>query len=246
MKKIGWIGALIVAVGCPTFVAVSQASQSVSQQVGGRWEGQDVDQPVELWFSPSGRLVVSFRLGFASNERLAVAVNYSIDSKPKPMHLDLQLDQPASAQKREEPVFTIFEFPDSRASRLQMKNLKLGQPRSTQFEDEATLSKASEGAIAFPDVTQAEQSKDGERRLVMRHLALSALHPGLKMQQAPSKLNQSGLSHDTTQHYRYQLQAKPNHLTLFARPKKGNLKSHIAVVLRFPVQGQDYGAKVRN
>ncbi len=245
LKKIGWIGASIAAIGFSTLMAVSQSAPIDSQILVGRWEGRVLDQPMGLRFSPTGKMIAVLQPGLGSTSRMAFSVNYSIDPTPKPMHLDLQLDQPVSTVNREKPVLTIFELPNPRTLRLQVKNLTPGQPRPTKFLDEVQLSKVSESAIVFPDapqLAQAEQSKAGEGRLVMRNLALSILYYSLEMKQFPAMLNQLGLSNDATQNYRYQLQAKSNHLTLIARPNKGNLKSYIAIVLRYPVQGQDYSA----
>ncbi|MBE9012304.1 hypothetical protein IQ250_19075 [Pseudanabaenaceae cyanobacterium LEGE 13415] len=247
MSKIGWVGILGIAIaGSSSLYAVTALSQSnESQQLVGRWETQvkRTDAPMGMRFSPSGRLIFAFETGLDTQTRMAFSLNYSIDAKPNPMHLDFRLEKPRNAHERQ-PVSTIFDFPSSGRLRVHIKNLRPGEPRPTQFDRPAELSKVSDSAIVFPDatkLTQAEQSKDGEGRLAMQSLALSSLYSSLETQKFPT-LEQLGLKNDTTQNYRYQLQASSDQLTLIARPKKGNLKSYVAVVLRFPVEGQDYGA----
>lgn len=242
MRRMSWIVGLGLAIVCPSSIA---NENSVSQQLVGRWEGKikGVDVPIGMQFSSTGKMIVIFQLGFETQTRLAFSVNYSIDPKPNPMHLDLKLENPKS-EKDKQPVATIFDFPTPGTVRIHTKNLEPGKPRPTQFDQPAELSKVSQSAIVFPDaakLTQAEQSKDGEGRLVIQNLALSSLYHALETQQFPT-LNQLGLGNGATQNYRYQLQAKSDRLTLIARPTKENLKSYIGVVLRFPVQGQDYGA----
>lgn len=226
---------------CPSSIA----QDSVAQQLVGRWEGKtrSFDATTGMRFSPSGRLVVAFRIGFDAQTQMAFSVNYSIDSKPNPMHLDLKLEKPRS-DRDQQSVSTIFDFPAPGTLRIHVKDLEPGKPRPTQFSEPLELSKVSDSAIVFPEaakLTQAEQSPDGEGRLVMQNLALSSLYHSVETQQFPT-LQQLGLSNGTTQNYRYQLQAKSDRLTLIARPKKDNLKSYVAVVLRFPAEGLDYGA----
>lgn len=247
LKKMVWIGAAIVAVGCPVGIALSQSPQNadpVAQQLIGRWEGQvkNLSVPVGMQFSPTGKLIAAFQTGLDSETRMAFSVNYSIDSKPKPMHLNLKLEKPNS-EKDKQPVLTIFDFPNPGTLRIHVKNLEPGKPRQTQFDQSVDLSKTSDSAIVFPEaakLTQAARSTDGEGQLVMQNLAMSSLFYTLEMQQFPTTLDRLGLSNSATQNYRYQLQAKSDQLTLIARPKKQNLKSYIAVVLRFPIEGQDY------
>ena len=241
LKKLGWTGAAIVVAGCPV-VALSQNTDSVSQQLTGRWEGliKPLDVPMGIQFSPTGRFILVFD-SLGSLSRSAFAVKYSINSTSKPMELNLSLEKPIT-EKDKQPVLTIFELSSSRTMRLQIKNLEPGKPQPTRFEEPAELSKVSDSAIAFPgadQLTQAEQSKDGEGRLVMRNLATSSLYYSMEMQQFPTKLSQLGLSNDSTQNYRYQLQSKSEGIALIARPRKENLKSYIAVVLRYPVREQD-------
>lgn len=242
-KKFGWIGALILAIACPSSIALSQ--DTTSQQLVGRWEGKvkSVNVPAGIQFSSSGKMIVAFQIGLDDQTRMAFSLNYSIDSKPKPMYLDFRLEKPRNDREKQ-PVATIFDFPAPGTLRLHFKNLSPGQPRPTQFSEPLELSKVSDSAIVFPEaakLTQAEQSKDGEGRLVMQNLALSSLYSSLETQKFPT-LEQLGLKNSTTQNYRYQLQASSDRLTLIARPNKDNLKSYIAVVLKFPAENQDVSA----
>ncbi|BAU14615.1 exported hypothetical protein [Leptolyngbya sp. NIES-3755] len=243
LRKVRWFGALCVAIVCPSSIALSQSNEA--QQLVGRWEGKVIrpEVPIGMWFSPSGKTIVTFQIGFDAQTRMAFSMNYSIDTKPKPMHLDFRLERPRS-ERDKQPLSTIFEFPNPGRLRVHFKNLEPGKPRPTQFSEPVELAKFSDSAIVFPDAAklkQVEQSTDGEGRLVMQNLALSSLYHSVETQQFPT-LARLGLSNGTTQNYRYQLQAASDRLTLIARPNKDNLRSYIAVVLKFPTEGQDFGA----
>ncbi|MGG6264775.1 type IV pilin-like G/H family protein [Leptolyngbya sp. AN10] len=243
MSRIGLIGILGIAIVYPSSIALSQSNES--QQLVGRWETQvkRTDTPIGMQFSPSGKLILAVDMGSGTQTRMAYSVNYSIDTKPKPMHLDFRLEKPRNEQEKL-PVSTIFDFPSPGTLRVHVKNLNMRQPRPTQFDQPAEFSKVSDSAIAFPDVAKlkpAEQSTDGEGRLVVQNLAMSSLYHSLETQQFPT-LTQLGLSNGQTQNYRYQLQATSDRLTLIARPNKDNLKSYIAVVLKFSIEGQNIGA----
>ncbi|HTL89633.1 MAG TPA: type IV pilin-like G/H family protein [Leptolyngbya sp.] len=246
LKKISWIGVAIVAVG-GSIAALAQSAQTanpIAQQLVGRWEGQSnpsagaFEAPLGVKFSSTGKAIFMMRVTL--RDHVAFVMNYSINHKPKPMHLDLQTENPTKTINDGKPALTIFELPNPHTLRLQVKDLNSERP--TQFKDEVQYSKVSDSAIVSPEPAQldkAERSNAGEGRLVMQTLALSALYHILEAKQLPTTLNQLGLSNDVTQNYRYQLQAKSNQLMLMARPNKGNLKSYIAVVLRLPNQPID-------
>lgn len=179
-KKIGWFGVLLVAIACPS----SLAQDSTAQQLVGRWEGKTkrVDIPMGLQFLSSGKLVATFQLGLDAQTQMAFSMNYSIDAKPNPMHLDLKLEKPRS-QRDQQPLSTIFDFPSPSTLRIHLKNLEPGKPRPTKFSEPAELSKVSDSAIVFPDAAQlkqAEQSTDGEGRSVIQNLTLSSLYHAAK------------------------------------------------------------------
>lgn len=238
-RRIGWISALVFAIACPSSIA----QPTVSQQLVGRWEGQTKQINLGMRFSQNGQLVMIY--GFPGSGVRSTSASprtyYSIDPTPKPMHLDFKREKPTSERDRQ-TILTIFEFLSPNTLRLQTKNLEPGKPRPTKFDEPVEFSKVSDSSIVFPSaaqLTQAEQSKDGEGRLVMRSLALSSLYYSVEMQQFPSALNQLGLSNNSTQNYSYQLQTKSNGIALIARPKKATLKSYIAAVLRYPVRESD-------
>ncbi|MBE9012302.1 hypothetical protein IQ250_19065 [Pseudanabaenaceae cyanobacterium LEGE 13415] len=226
-------GIAVVILG--SIVAVRSQSTpsqpSVNQQLVGRWEKPLTDTPTPapsgFRFFSDGKVIFSLPYGYDLTTRTALVGTYAIDPKPKPMQIALQFgDQPAKPNPSTPP--TVFELKNDRTLLLQQS--KSWNPG--QFEQPPEFTKVSDSTVSTPEasqLSQAQQSKTGEGGLMMRHLALSALYYSVEMKRFPKTLTELGIS-DTTQNYRYQLQANSKQLTLVARSTKDNLKSYSAIV----------------
>lgn len=215
-----------------------------SQQIIGRWEGIDSTgilgrageaTPVTLRFTPTGKAII---LTAPSEGVQGFTFDYSLNPQPKPIYLDLDF-KPMGANTT---VPTIAQFTTPQNLKIQLSGTRLNGDRPKDFLDELNLSRVSdhmvaafqgEGAVAT-QLIQAEQSKEGEGKFVMTTLVRSASIYRLETGQFPITLTQLGLSHTSTQNYRFEMTVKNDRLTLIARPKKAGLRSYIGITITQP------------
>lgn len=234
LKKVNWLIAVVCWAMVPIASVLAQTKpvDPVGQQLLGQWQGtfatgKSAPNPgaMGFMFIPNGKAVMFFaeeRLGL-----IAAAIDYAIDSKPKPMHIDFK---PVTFNK---PVLSIFELPNSQTLKLQLEKTNPGLPRPKEFKEEGQFRKISDTTIVpLTQLAQAEQSKETEGQWVMKSIAQSALIHKLATQQFPTTLAQLGLDNSETKNYRFQLSTQADQLTIVARAKKAGLRSYIGIVVQ--------------
>lgn len=105
----------------------------VAKKILGQWltkEPLDGDM-VMFVFAPDGKAYLISGTS-ASGNAIASQVQYRIDDKPTPNHLDLVLSPNATVE-------TLFEFTPDGELRLQMLGTRPGKPRPAALTENATL-----------------------------------------------------------------------------------------------------------
>jgi hypothetical protein len=246
LNKLNWLSTFLVWAMVPAASVLAQSTKPVDpvmQQLTGQWQGtltagepSSMNTTLGFMFAPSGKAVMFFpESTFPERTRglMAASIEYAIDSKPKPMHIDFKV------VTFDKPVLTIFDLPNPQTLKLQIEATNPGKPRPKEFKQEGLFQKVSDSAIVpLTQLAQAEQSKQGEGEWLMKSLAKSALLYKMSTNQFPTSLEQLGLSKPDTQHYRVQLATQPNQLTLVARAKKAGLKSYTSMVVQHTLKEQ--------
>ncbi|XGV96313.1 MAG: hypothetical protein ACAF41_26730 [Leptolyngbya sp. BL-A-14] len=124
---------------------------SATKQVLGQWltkEALDGDM-VMLVFAPDGKAYIISGTA-ASGNAIASQVQYRIDDKPQPIHLDIILADKAIVE-------TLFEFTPTGELRLQMLGTRPGKPRPAALNDNATLFQKVSDETTLPPGTELKQ-----------------------------------------------------------------------------------------
>ncbi len=124
---------------------LNQSTDPIIQKLWGQWEAINVPSKSPKFnfiFTPEGKLLL---ISYDTSNPSAIAFKYSIDSKPKPQHLDVTI------AKEPKPVQTIFEFTTDGQLRVQLENTAPGNSRPTAFAANATLFKKVSDSTALPD-----------------------------------------------------------------------------------------------
>ena len=120
----------------PTKSQPTQPANRIAKKLLGTWEVKNTKNPsssesLKFIFTPAGRLliVMSPRV---SGRPLVYQTRYKINSKPKPMHLDVTLPE-------NKKVETIFEFTDDDKLRVELYESNPGKSRPTTFPEKTPL-----------------------------------------------------------------------------------------------------------
>jgi hypothetical protein len=184
-------------------------------------------------FAPGGKL---FFLGIGSEvETFAIQYTYTINSVPRPMHLDVTF--PGTGDRAQ----TIFDFTPDGNLRLQLSLGNLGVPRPTTFTDKnPPFQKLSDFPSLRPDLNRAmtqvgmEEMGESEGRRFMALLNQAQIAYHLENGRFADLPVQFGINTPLeTTHYRYQIERSGDaseRIKLVGRAKRSGLKSFSAAV----------------
>lgn len=115
----------------------TQPANPIAKKLLGTWEVKNSRNPsspesLKFIFTPAGKLLIVMSPG-VSGTPLVYETRYEINSKPKPMHLDVTL--PTDNQK----VQTIFEFTKDDKLRVELYESNPGKSRPTTFPTRTPL-----------------------------------------------------------------------------------------------------------
>ena len=115
----------------------TQPANPIAKKLLGTWEVKNPRNPsssesLKFIFTPAGKLLIVMSPG-VSGTPLVYETRYEINSKPKPMHLDVTL--PTENQK----VQTIFEFTNDDKLRVELYESNPGKSRPTTFPTRTPL-----------------------------------------------------------------------------------------------------------
>ena len=114
----------------------TQTANPIAKKLLGTWEVKNAknassSESLKFIFTPAGRLLIVMSQG-VSGRPLVYQTDYKIDSKPKPMHLDVTLPE-------DKKVETIFEFTNDDKLRVELYNSNPGKSRPTTFPEKTPL-----------------------------------------------------------------------------------------------------------
>lgn len=127
------------------------APATTAKKVLGQWltkEPLEGDM-VMFVFAPDGKAYVISGTS-ASGNAIASQVQYRIDAKSTPNHLDIVLSPDATVE-------TLFEFTPDGELRLQMLGTRPGKPRPAALTDSATLFQKVSDETTLPSGTELKQ-----------------------------------------------------------------------------------------
>lgn len=131
-----------------TAPAQTTPASPVAERLYGQWLAKDPEgQPLLMFiFTPTGKLYIMPPPNPNEPSR-AIEMGYKIDSAPKPMHLDVQLDTTQT-------VLTVFDFTGEGKMLLQLEGTNPGQPRPTGLKETATNFEKISDAPTLPPNTE--------------------------------------------------------------------------------------------
>lgn len=132
----------------PAQTTPNTPASPVAERLYGQWLAKDPEgQPLLMFvFTPQGKLYIMPPPNPNEPSR-AIEMGYKIDSTPKPMHLDVQLDTTQT-------VLTVFDFTGEGKMRLQLEGTNPGQPRPTELKQTATNFEKISDAPTLPPNTE--------------------------------------------------------------------------------------------
>ncbi|MGD1874159.1 MAG: hypothetical protein ACFB02_14025 [Mastigocoleus sp.] len=143
----------------------NEVKNPIAQKLLGTWEAKNPANPsssenVTFIFGSAGKMFIV--MSSASSNPIAYETKYKIDSKQKPMHLDVIL------VGRDETVLTIFEFVDDDKIKVEVEKSRPGKPRPKNFPTNTPVfEKVSQSTILPKDVKLlspgGQQSNNGRR-----------------------------------------------------------------------------------
>jgi hypothetical protein len=129
----------------------------VAKKILGQWltkEPLDGDM-VMFVFAPDGKAYIISGTS-ASGNAIATQLQYRLDAKPTPSHLDIVLSPDATVE-------TLFEFTSDGELRLQMLGTRPGKPRPTALTDNATLFQKLSDDTTPPPGIEVNKSSDSTK-----------------------------------------------------------------------------------
>lgn len=132
----------------PTPTPESNQVQQIQQKLLGQWEHKDVAQNIALTFvfAPDGKFFILSQPD-GNKQRQAVQMRYTMNSIPKPMHLDISLPN------QDKPVQTIFEFTADGKMRMQLEGTDPGKPRPDKFANDGSIFERISDSTDLPSGT---------------------------------------------------------------------------------------------
>ena len=132
----------------PVKLVTPVAPMSATQQIMGQWltkEPLDGDT-IMFVFAPDGKAFIITGTA-ASGNAIVTPLQYRLDAKSQPRHLDLVLSPDVTVE-------TLFEFTANGDLRLQMLGTRPGKPRPVALTGNATLFQKVSEATTLPPGTE--------------------------------------------------------------------------------------------
>ena len=131
----------------PTKSQTTQPINSITKKLLGTWETKNPQNPsssatLKFIFAPTGKLSIVMSPE-ASGKPIVYETSYEINSKPKPMHLDVTLPENKKVQ-------TIFEFTDDDKLKVELYESNPGKSRPTTFPDKTPLFEKISNSTSLP------------------------------------------------------------------------------------------------
>lgn len=227
----------------PTLTQVpdNSESQTVANQLPGRWQAQDPTskQEVTLIFAPNNQLF--FILPANDGSAVAIQVNYQIDTTTQPMQLDM-------AVTPDQKALTIFELTPEGKLRLELNGINPGEPRPNQFSTNSPLFEKVSDATTVPENIEVIEleSKPAAARVTIpiQYIAIvNRTQQAYYLENGKFAENVEELKIVTnleTESYRYQIIPvgdRTQKVAITAQPKDAGLPSYIGVVFSTQVDG---------
>lgn len=135
----------------PTKSQTTQPVNPIAKKLLGTWETKNPQDPsssatLKFIFTPTGKLLIVMSPQ-ASGKPVVYQTSYEINSKPKPMHLDVTLPENKKVQ-------TIFEFTDDDKLKVELYESNPGKSRPTTFPEKTPLFEKISSSTALPKDTQ--------------------------------------------------------------------------------------------
>ncbi len=253
----GLLLVLLIILGNPTHAQTSvppvvdqtqegSEDNAVSNQLLGEWKTNTSESggQLTLIFAPDNKLFFilpgdeeesSVAPSNEEESSMAIGVKYQIRTTTQPMELDISLSA-------DETALTIFELTPEGKLRLELEGVLPGQPRPTQFSNNAPLFERISDAITVPETIELieleSQQEPTPSKIPIQYIDIvnraQQVHFLETGKFAPNLEELGIVSASETEYYRYKIIAvgeASESVAVTAEPKENGLPSYIGAVL---------------